>query len=543
MPLENSPVMNAAVPGRVHYRLKRVYKQMAESFVIANNYDDYSITVIMAGHGTAYIGDKSYEAECGTAIATAKGSLISFQAAPFQSMHTLRIEFSEEQAVRAAGLVKSWPFEKNAKLSLNRYTLQMAANLERHWSFGSEQSEHGQILEAQALFIAFLSKLHELHGKEKQSIAQPWIEQALLYIKNHYCEPLTRKQLAAISGVSAEHFSREFKKHSGKTFKAYVTELRIRAAQEQLLGSKSDLVEIAMQVGYQDGFYLSRKFKQFVGAAPTIYLKKPKKIASLTYNYSASLLTLGVTPSVGVVSSWIFNHFRGVINKQSVKWHDNVPSCLFESIRPFKPDLIIDYTSTEERSTELRAIAPLISLPFEELPWDEQFRYIADVVDKGTEANDCLNRLQALIEKANEALDREIGKRGSAVVIDLGIATCYVYGDKWGRGTHMLYDSLQFTPPECLLKDGQCTIGYIETSLEEVPAFAADHMFFSLPDDGQERSDVLAFMNKESWRRMAAVQNNHVYFIKGDVFYGFDPASTEKQLMDIMLLMTRRRSN
>ncbi|OMF37525.1 hypothetical protein BK133_05590 [Paenibacillus sp. FSL H8-0548] len=510
---------------------------MVESFVIAENSDDYSITVIVAGHGIAYIGDKSYEAECGTAIAVAKGSLITFRAAPYHSMHMLRIEFSEEPVVQAAGAVKKWPFEESARLNLNRHTLQMTANLERHAHFELEQE---QTFEVQALFSEFLSKLHELHGKEKHSVAQPWIEQALLYIKNHYREPLTRKQLAAISGVSAEHFSREFKKHSGKTFKGYVTELRIRAAQEQLLGTKSDLVEIAMQVGYQDGFYLSRKFKQFVGAAPTIYLKKPKKIASLTYNYSASLLALGVTPSVGVVSSWIFNHFRGVIKEQPAKWHDNVPNCVFESIRPFKPDLIIDYTSTEERSTELRAIAPLISLPFEELPWDEQFRYIADVVDKGTEANDCLNRLQALIEEASERLDREIGKRGTAVVIDLGIETCYVYGDKWGRGTHMLYDSLQFTPPECLLKDGQCTIGYIETSLEAVPAFAADHMFFGLPEHGQERSDVLAFMNKESWRRMAAVQNNHVYFIKNDIFYGFDPASTEKQLMDIMRLMTRR---
>ncbi|WP_223285180.1 AraC family transcriptional regulator [Paenibacillus sp. PL91] len=379
----------------------------------------------------------------------------------------------------------------------------------------------------------------ERHGRQKQPIAQPWLDSALEFIRDNYRDPITRKQLAALSGVSIEHFSREFRRHTGKTFKAYLTELRIRAAQEELLSSKSGLVDIALNVGYKDGFYLSRKFKQVVGTAPMFYIKRPKKIASLTYNYSASLLALGVMPSIAVVSGWASNHFRNVEKEQPQQWFGNVPVRISDAISPYKPDLIFDYRISEEQTAALRAIAPLISLPFEQMDWDEQFRFIADVVGKGGEASECLNRLEGLIEQANRKLDQKMGTRGTAVVVELGMDKCYVFGERWGRGTHVLYDQLQFAPPQSLLQDGSCRVGYVEMSIESVPTYAADHLFFALPPCVDERAKVLAAMNTESWNRIEAVKNKQAYSIDGESFYGFDPASTQKQLLDIVTLLTR----
>ncbi|WP_141505927.1 helix-turn-helix domain-containing protein [Paenibacillus luteus] len=525
----------------MHYHLGKVHKHVANMDIIAEAGNCHSICIVMAGNGTIGVGDKSFEAKCSMAIVAERGHTVTLHAAPFHAMHVLRIEFSEKPVIDHGKANEdrawwSWPLENSIKIKLNRQLMQLAVDLEREWSLGGNLDK---LSGSEAAFVMLLNKLLELHGKIKQPTSHSWMENAIRYIKENYRKPLTRKELAAIAGVSPEHFSREFMKHSGKTFKAYITELRIRSAQEQLLGSNSDLFEIALQVGYQDGFYLSRKFKQFVGTAPTIYLKKPKKIASLTYNYSASLLALGITPSVAVISNWVFNHFRGSIDNKSAQWHDNVPAQLYDTIRPTRPDLILDYSLDEERAAELRAIAPLIHLPFEELPWDEQFRYIADVVDKGREAENCLNRLQALIERANQRLDLEMGKRGTAVVIELGMDKCYVFGDKWGRGTHVLYDPLQFAPPECLLQGGRCKIGYEETTLEVIRDYAADFIFYNLPDNAEERSRVLAFMKTESWGSLAAVKNKQAYRIEGDAFYGFDPASTKKQLTDMVALLTR----
>ncbi|OBZ16789.1 AraC family transcriptional regulator [Bacillus sp. FJAT-26390] len=380
---------------------------------------------------------------------------------------------------------------------------------------------------------------NKLHGQEKQAVAQPWLVSALEYIRENYRNPITRKQLAQSSGVSLEHFSREFRRHTGKTFKAYLTELRIRAAQEQLLSSRSGLVDVALNVGYKDGFYLSRKFKQVVGTAPLFYIKRPKKIASLTYNYSASLLALGMTPSVAVVSGWVSGYFRDVVKEQPRQWYGNVPIRISDAIGPFKPDLIFDYQISEELALELRAIAPLISLPFEQMDWDEQFRFIAEVVGKSGEANDYLNRLESLMVKANRRLDQKLGTRGTAVVVELGMDKCYVFGEKWGRGTHVLYDQLQFAPPQSLLQDGSCKIGYVQTSIENIHAYAADHLFFALPTCAVERAKVLTFMNTDSWNQLDAAKNKQIYSIDGGCFYGFDPASTKRQLLDIVSLLTK----
>lgn len=116
------------------------------------------------------------------------------------------------------------------------------------------------------------------------------IEKITAYIEEHYDEELNRDQLANMVGISQEYFSRLFKTKTGTNFSKYLSELRIKKAQEYLLTSKSSLREIAQSVGYRDEFYLSHKFKQVTGDSPSLYMKRPKRIASVSANYTGCLL-------------------------------------------------------------------------------------------------------------------------------------------------------------------------------------------------------------------------------------------------------------
>lgn len=377
---------------------------------------------------------------------------------------------------------------------------------------------------------------------EKLAAGSEWIEKSLDYIKKNYAGEMTRSAEAKRACVSPEHFSRVFKRHTGKTFKEYVTELRIRAAQEQLFTSKKDLYETALSVGYKDGFYLSRRFKQITGDAPTIYLKRPKRIATLSYNYSASLLTLGVMPSLAVISNWTLNLYGQEAARSKIHLFENVPKDLYAAIKPTSPDLILNYVSNEESSEELRRISPLVSLPFEQMKWDEQFMRVAEIVNRSSAAKDCLMRLEELAGQASRELDHCLGKRGTAVVIELGAETSYVFGDKWGRASHLLYDALQFAPPFSMMKNGTHRIGYVEVPTEEVHTYAADHMFIVLPKNQKERRKVQSILSRACWQLLPAFQNNRIYSIDGHAFYGFDPASTEKQLKDIVHYISTRTS-
>ncbi|HEY2492563.1 MAG TPA: helix-turn-helix domain-containing protein, partial [Paenibacillus sp.] len=205
----------------------------------------------------------------------------------------------------------------------------------------------------QQLFTALMAELHS-EMKERQNSEGSWLERTLVYINNHYCEELTREQLARLAGVSPEHFSRSFRKSTGQTFNEYITLLRIRSAQQQLLTRTTDLNTLALNVGYKEGTYLSRKFKQLVGLSPTIYHRKTKRVVSMTFNHTAALWTLGVVPELGMYSLWLQSVKNVTFGKKLELYRKNA-TLIYEEIAAAEPDVIINYNTLEENR-------PLISL-------------------------------------------------------------------------------------------------------------------------------------------------------------------------------------
>ena len=152
-------------------------------------------------------------------------------------------------------------------------------------------------------------------------------------------------------------------------------------AQEHLLFANPTLQEIAQLTGYRDTFYLSRKFKQMVGSAPTHYRKMHKKIVSLTYNYTASLLALGHTPHMGAVASWMKEKLgeHGHDGHEPFEQHSEYELVKHtDLIAHAQPDVIIGY-APHPASDELRLIAPTILMPFEELDWQEQLLHLGRI--------------------------------------------------------------------------------------------------------------------------------------------------------------------
>ncbi|WP_340387855.1 AraC family transcriptional regulator [Paenibacillus sp. FSL E2-0151] len=391
------------------------------------------------------------------------------------------------------------------------------------------------------LFYELLDILRD-HVAHSAHEDHSWLDAVLRHIHQMYTHPLTREQLARDANVSPEHFSREFKKHTGLTFVEYVTRLRIRMAQEHLLFANPTLQEIAQLTGYRDTFYLSRKFKQMVGSAPTHYRKMPKRIVSLTYNYTASLLALGHTPHMGAVASWMeekmcahdhdgHEQFERHSEYELVKHTDLIANA--------QPDVIVGY-APHPASDELRLIAPTILMPFEEIDWQEQLLLLGRITGLESNAQALLDQYHQLEQEANHKLDQQMeGTRGSAVcMFMIGEDGAYIYGHGWGRASHVLYQSLGFTPPSLMEQDGQLLTGYVHVPLSEIHLYAADHMFVAFPEEPAKREMLDNLPNQESWGTLSAVREGRVYEIDADMFYGFDPLSVMEQLQHIMRHLT-----
>ena len=82
---------------------------------------------------------------------------------------------------------------------------------------------------------------------------------------------VTPAQLAARLGLSADYFTRLFRKTYGLSPRAWIVRERVRMAAARLLESNLNISEVAGEFGYQNIFFFSRQFKQVMGQSPNHY--------------------------------------------------------------------------------------------------------------------------------------------------------------------------------------------------------------------------------------------------------------------------------
>lgn len=99
------------------------------------------------------------------------------------------------------------------------------------------------------------------------------IKQALDYIHAHYQEPLRLKQIADTLHMSEGHFCRFFKQMVQKSPVEYTNGYRIQRACRLLEHSNRKVVDIAMEVGFDNLSYFIATFKRNNGLTPSQYRK------------------------------------------------------------------------------------------------------------------------------------------------------------------------------------------------------------------------------------------------------------------------------
>jgi two-component system, response regulator YesN len=98
------------------------------------------------------------------------------------------------------------------------------------------------------------------------------VQQASAYIDSRYADAnLSLAQVASQAHLSPSYFCTVFSQEMGKTFKEYLTEIRMQRARELLRSTALKSFEIADQVGYSDAHYFSYVFRKHTGQSPTEY--------------------------------------------------------------------------------------------------------------------------------------------------------------------------------------------------------------------------------------------------------------------------------
>lgn len=100
------------------------------------------------------------------------------------------------------------------------------------------------------------------------------IHKILLYMQEHYSEPLSLQDLVNEFGFSYSYLSSYFASQTNGTFIEHLNRIRIEKACELLENPSISISEVTEMVGYSDQSYFSKVFKKQTGITPREYRKR-----------------------------------------------------------------------------------------------------------------------------------------------------------------------------------------------------------------------------------------------------------------------------
>jgi AraC-like DNA-binding protein len=123
---------------------------------------------------------------------------------------------------------------------------------------------------ASAMVYQFVMELFRFSSASKKE-KQTWplkIQQAVENLESQYNQLQSLDEIAQAVSLSKYHFTRVFTKATGLTPIEYLTKIRIEKSIDYLRHSSLSIDEIAKKVGYANGSYYIKVFRQWVGFPP-----------------------------------------------------------------------------------------------------------------------------------------------------------------------------------------------------------------------------------------------------------------------------------
>ncbi|MFA6546816.1 MAG: AraC family transcriptional regulator [Limisphaerales bacterium] len=130
------------------------------------------------------------------------------------------------------------------------------------------------------LLLELLALLHDALKKQAATLSQtrvfaeadaatsPRLESVVQWVLEQFIEPLTLAEAVKRSAMSRATFCRQFARHTGKTFIAFVTDARLAYAHQLLTQTQRGIADIAYASGFGSLTRFNAAFREKFGKAP-----------------------------------------------------------------------------------------------------------------------------------------------------------------------------------------------------------------------------------------------------------------------------------
>lgn len=199
-----------------------------------------------------------------------------------------------------------------------------------------------------------------------------------------------------------------------------------------------------------------------------------------------------------------------------------------EMIAEAQPDLIV--TITEADYEKYSEIAPTVYIEDGKRSDEELFRYIADLVGKGDEADAYIADFNQRVMDTKDEIQGIVGDR-TVSIVEVWPQQIYTMGSHFARGGSILYDMWGLKAPEKVqeeMVDGDTA--YETISVEALPEYTGDFILYGVLAD----TDSSFVEDSQLWNSLDAVKEGRVLPYEQIAFMHRDPITLNAQL-DIFL--------
>lgn len=230
-----------------------------------HSHDEYVIGAITSGAERLIVAGKTWLAEAGSVLRLHPGEVHANASLGPDELRYAVLYVPRATLLGHFGMARDLgfasPVVRNARL--HRAVCQTHAIL--------ASSSAGKL--AQESAMGALAHIIGARPARQPAAAPPAvIERARRYIDDHLFEDFGLSDLSRLTGLSAFHLVRTFKKAVGLSPVAYRNQRRIMAARRRLVDGEPT-AQIALDLGFADQSHFTRHFQRLVGVSPQRYAR------------------------------------------------------------------------------------------------------------------------------------------------------------------------------------------------------------------------------------------------------------------------------
>lgn len=176
-----------------------------------------------------------------------------------------------------------WKFYLVGLLTYITYFLNDSGVVENYYDHSrvefTKEVYNAQSVEQCEEILRKIARFFSERDQEPERTLSPLVRKVITDVDTDLKEPLTLQYFSEKLEVNGSYLSNLFRRETGKTITQYVTDQRLKHAENLLRYTNKPVRSVAVEVGIGDAQYFSRLFRKKTGMKPTEYRRKYQSAA------------------------------------------------------------------------------------------------------------------------------------------------------------------------------------------------------------------------------------------------------------------------